>query len=895
MSRRVAPFFLLVFLLFFFSRTIAGWVIDYQWWQEIGQLNTWLRFWLYDPLPYVLAAILVFLVLFTVHARALKSVNTGLGKHREYAQISTIVLLVVSFLIAKATIQPRTVQLFLAGQGMAASSWKDPAFGMPLNFYLFDYPFYLALLNFLLALAFVCALVFAISKTIWSLPNFGMGLNQMGPIEISPRLFDSWAHSNFLRVTTAIFFLGQMVKSYLDRYSLLYDRHNFMTGIDYVGEHVKLPLLLMAIAGFFAVAVSCAFGKYKAILLVFIIWGVQALVPPIVNSLYVKPNEISLQKPYVAHHMEATRAAYALSGREKSIKYAASPEGNINLVKNKALLSTVRIWDWRAFHDTVTQLQPLRPYGFQDTDVDRYVLQGQMRQVLLTARELDMEQLGDARKNWPTTHLTYTHGYGVVAADANQITQGGLPNLFVHDAPPKITTPDLKLTQPEIYYGESSHEPVFVNTQLMEFNYPSGSENVHSKYVGAGGIAISGWPLRIAAAIYYNDYNILLTGYLTDGSRMLIHRKVHERVNEIAGFLTWDNDPYLVISKEGRLVWLIDGYTTADTHPYSQKIYSDKFGVINYIRNSVKATVDAYTGETKLYVFDPNDPIIQAYQKLFPGLLLQQTAMPPDLRAHARYPEDMFTVQSELFLTYHMLDADSFYNKADVWSTSRETRTTSEKAARVAPAYQIATLPGETEPEFMLTIPFTPRGKDNLIGMMVGRCDGDSLGELVFVELPKEELFYGPMQIEARLNQDQQISKDLTLWNQQGSQVVNGQMQVLPIDNTFLYIQPLYLQASQAKMPQLKKVVMAIGNRMVYADSYEQGLAEIAGTKVVPAQLAPPGAPPAAGQGTSAIAPVRTDQLENARSHMRRYRELVSQGKYAEAGKELEAIESALR
>ncbi len=891
MPRRGPIVLLFLFLLFFFSRTIAGWIIEYHWWGEIGQLDTWFRMWYYDPLPYLIAALITFLVLFTVHARALKSVNTGLGQHKEYAQFTTLLLLAISGFIARATIQPKLVQLFVAGQGVAQTKWHDPAFGFSLSYYLFEYPFYAALLNYVLVLAFVCALVFAVSKTIWSLPHqFGSNGEGNG-FTISPALFEAWSHSKFLRVTAAIFFVGLAGKSYLDRFSLLYEDHSFLTGVDYVAENVQLPLIWLSIASFLIIAVGCAMGKYKVAGILVLVWPLEAIVPRIVNSLYVKPNEISLQKPYVARHLEATRAAYGLSERHKTIKYDAKPEANIDLVKNKSLLSTVRIWDWRAFHDTVSQIQPLRPYGFQDTDVDRYSLQGHMRQVLLSARELDMDQLGDAQKSWPNTHFIYTHGYGLVAADANRLTPDGLPNLFIQDAPPKVTIPDLKLTRPEIYFGETAREPVFVHTKLPEFNYPSGSENVHSRYEGKGGFAIDNWWLRLTAAVYYGDFNILLTGYLQDGSRMMIHRRIRERVSDIADFLTWDEDPYLVIEDSGKLIWMIDGYTTAETHPYSQRSYSEQLGRFNYIRNSVKATVDAYTGETRLYVFDEADPIITAYQHLFPGLFLPASAMPEGLRDHARYPETMFAVQAQIFQTFHMSDPDSFYNKADVWDTARETRTAAGKAIHVAPSYQIATLPGETEPEFLLTILFTPRGKDNLQGMMVGRCDKGKLGELVFIELPKQEFFYGPMQIEARLNQDQQISKDLTLWNQQGSQVVNGNMQVLPIDGTFLYIQPLYLQASQAKMPQLKKVVMAVGNRLIYSNSYEEGLAEIAGTRApVPITPSKDGTVPV----MSAV-PISSDKMESARSHMKRYRDLVSQGKYAEAGKELEAIEAALR
>ena len=897
MPRRGPLVVIFLFIVLFFSRTIAQWVIDYHWWTEMGQLETWWLMWMYDPLPSIVAALIAFLILFTVHARAMKAAHTGLGQHPEYFHISNLVLLVISWFAAKICFSSKTVQMFAAATGVSSEGWKDPIFGHSLKFYLFEYPFYSSLLNFVMAVVFLGVAIHIASGVFWVLQRkFKERIGEQFEIPTSD-LFEGIVDSGILRGSVAFFLICMAVQSYLGRYRMLYETHPFMTGVDYVADNIRLPLVFGMMGVLLLAALAVLIGRYKAIVIVPAFMVIQVAVPGVVNSFYVKPNEISLQKMYVQNHLEATRSAYGLNKNSQTLKFEAHPEGNINAEKNQALLSNVRLWDWRAFHDTVTQIQPLRPYAFQDTDIDRYTIQGKLRQVLLSARELDMQQLGDARNGWPNTHVIYTHGYGIVAADANRITSDGLPKLFIQDAPPKISVPGLQLTRPEIYYGEATHEPVFVGSKLPEFNYPSGSANVHNKYDGKGGFPIDNWLLRLTAGIYYGDFNILLTGYLEQGSRMMIHRRVRERVSELADFISWDVDPYLVLTKEGRLVWMIDGYTTSAEHPYSQRMASDDLGRINYIRNAVKATVDAYSGETNLYVFDKEDPIIQAYKRLFPKLFKEAADMPADLRAHARYPEAMFAAQAQLFLSFHMTDPESFYNKADLWDTARETTTVAAQPRYMAPSYQIATLPGQTEPEFVLTVPFTPKGKDNLLGMMVARCDGEKLGELVFIELPKQELFYGPMQIEARLNQDQIISKDLTLWSQQGSQVLNGQMQVLPIDGTFLYIQPLYLQASQAKMPQMKKVVMAIGNRMAYADSYEQALAEIAGLRVA-AKIADAenGVAPKAGQAPeAAMLPMSNTKLEEMRRHMKRYRELMGQGKWSDAGKELEAIESALK
>jgi uncharacterized membrane protein (UPF0182 family) len=474
-------------------------------------------------------------------------------------------------------------------------------------------------------------------------------------------------------------------------------------------------------------------------------------------------------------------------------------------------------------------------------------------------------------------------------APVSQITPDGMPVLLIQDAPPRTATPSLKLTRPEIYYGEVTHEPVFVNTAQEEFNYPSGEGNKRSHYEGKGGFPISSFWMRLSAALVEGEPNILLTDYLTANSRMMILRKVRDRLHELAGFLEWDSDPYLVITDAGRLVWIVDGYTTSDAHPYSRAVEAGDIGEVNYIRNAVKATVDAYDGETHLYIFAPGDPIIGSYQRLFPDLFLPASAMPADLRAHARYPETLFKVQAEIYRTYHMLDPQSFYNKEDLWDLARRVTGQSEGAAAVSPTYVVASLPGETKAEFLLLTPFTPRNKDNMIGLMVARCDGPNLGDLVVLLLSKQKLIYGPMQIDSRINSDGTISKDLTLWNQQGSQVIRSQTLVLPVGNTFLYVDPIYIQATEARMPQLKKIVLAVGDRLIYADTYDEALAQLSqGAQQLVAQAA---AQPAAAQ-SSAPAPAPDPRLSRIREHLRRYRELAGSGKWADAGKELEAIEA---
>jgi len=498
----------------------------------------------------------------------------------------------------------------------------------------------------------------------------------------------------------------------------------------------------------------------------------------------------------------------------------------------------------------------------------------------------------DARSRWINPHFIYTHGYGAVMAEAARITKDGLPQLLVQDAPPVVKSKSIKLARPELYYGEVSHEPVFVRTGQAEFNYPSGAGNVETHYAGKGGFPISGLPMRLAAALSTGDWNILLTSYLKPESRMMVRRKIGERLEALAEFIEWDSDPYLVVTDGGQMVWIVDGYTTSDRHPYSRGYAVGGRGRVNYIRNSVKATVDAYDGSVRLYAFDTEDPLLAAYRQLFPKLFTPAAEMPADLRAHARYPELIFRLQAEVYRTYHMSNPEAFFNREDQWDMARNLNNPSGKGEAVAPTYVVATLPGSDEPEFLLMVSFTPRNKDNLIGVMAARCDGENLGEILFLQLSKQELIYGPVQIDSRISQDQVISKDLTLWNQQGSQVLRGQMLVLPVDNTVLYIEPIYIQASEARMPQLKKVVIAMGNRLIYADTYEQALAELAGLSPAAAPAAAPGAAPA--QAAPVLSPDGVARLRQAiESHLKRYRALMGEGKYGEAGREIEALERA--
>jgi uncharacterized protein len=879
-------------------RSAASYAIEVDWWQEMGQLRTWFNMLYYGAAPLAAATLLAFAALWIAHARALRFAGTSLAEHRLYSRVSLLVLLLLGYLLAASTIDTWTVVRFAGSRGIsaAATGWHDPVFGKPLSFYLFDLPFYDLLRSYVLAVVIFCILLYWVAARAWQLRYRFPDMRE--PREFDPSFFrlEGGLESRFLRGAAAFLLLALAVRFFLGRYEMVYNDHgSFLVGMDYVDQKVGLPLQWLLVAGSVAAAALVLMRRWILAASMAVALVISFLAPRLVSALYVKPNEISLERPYIQTHIHATRAAYGLEQKLQEVDFPAQPDAPIDVNQHRPLLDNVRLWEWKAFHDTITQRQALRTYyTFHDSDVDRYTIDGQYRQVLLAPRELDISQLPDARSNWINPGFVYTHGYGLVLSEVSQMTPDGLPVLLIDDAPPKVKTPSLKLTRPEIYYGEVTHEPVFVHTAQKEFNYPSGEQNAQSTYEGKGGFPISSIFMRAAAALEEGEPNILLTDYFTRESRMMIHRRVRDRLEHLAGFLEWDNDPYLVITDDGRLVWMIDGYTTSSAHPFSRAIETQEMGRLNYIRNAVKATVDAYDGETHLYVFTPDDPIIAAYEQLFPDLFRPASAMPADLRRHTRYPEMMFRIQAEIYRTYHMLDPQSFYNKEDVWDIAQHATGQESGTAPMDPAYIMATLPGESRPEFLLMVPFTPRNKNNLIGLMAGRCDGQHLGDMTVLLLSKQQLILGPMNVSANINQEQTISKDLSLWNQQGSHVLRGQILVLPVGNTFLYVDPIYLQATEGSMPQLKKVVLAAGSRLIYTDRYDEAVAQLAQSSGQPLEQA---SAPASGGPPAVAAPASANStvVQQIRDHLRRYRDLAAQGKWAEAGKELEAIEAAVR
>jgi len=859
----------------------AGLIVDYNWWKEIGQVDTWRAMLWYATEPVAAGALLAFIALWLAHDRGLRFAGVRQRDFPLYSRLVPVGFVLAAIIFAQISIDYWAVMRYFGSRQLTllADAWKDPVFSRPLSFYLFSLPFYSQLLGFVFVLAILCALVFWATARGWQLAErFRFERDRRlvrspGTFEFEPRalILPGASRTGFLRTIAVILLLGVAAWFFLGNYELLFNSHAFMTGADFVDQKITLPLRWLLIAATLAAIPWAWLGKYKnAIFLVVSVFMLQLIVPGIVRAVYVRPNEISIERPYIERHIEATTLAFGLKRNASERSFPPSVRQASDPAEQNALLDNVRLWDLRAYNATIAQIQALRPYyTFPNTDVDRYFINGRIKQVLVSAREIDVNQLSaEASQSWINPRFIYTHGFGAVVSEVNRITPDGLPVLLIENAPPEIKSPGFQLTRPEIYYGEKTQDPVFVHTAREEFDYPSGDQNKYSTYQGTGGFPVGSFMLKAVAAISEGEPNIVFTGYLTAQSRMMIHRRVRDRLQHVADFLSWDQDPYLVLTDDGRLVWIADAYTTSLSHPYSAALPVP--GVeegANYIRNAVKATVDAYTGKVALYVFDPSDPIIQVYEQLFPKLFLPASDMPADVRRHARYPAALFRAQAEAYRTFHMRDAQVFYNKEDIWEIARNLFGQSGQPEPVQPTYIVATLPGEKTPEFLIMLPFTPRGKDNLIGWMAARCDGDRLGELIFYQLSKQQLMYGPMQIESRIDQDQNISKDLTLWNQQGSHVLRGSIIALPLAGGFLYVESIYIQASEARMPQLKKVVLAVGDRLIYRDTFEDAFAELTGASAPakPALAATSTAPSAAPAPASNELPALADQIRHLR------------------------------
>jgi uncharacterized protein len=779
----------------------------------------------------------------------------------------------------------------------ATGSVADPIFGKPLNFFLFTLPAWQLINNWLLTLAMAICAVAALFLIITSDAR-SLAKRQ---ITYAP---SPWRG---LSITVTFLLLVLAMKVYVDRFQLLLEHHTIFDGISYTDAHITIHGLLIVCAALVLGAAISAYNAVRhslgrwivaAILPAVICYGVLGIVGWYVGNFIVKPNELVREEPFIAHNIEMTRQAYGLNRFAQREFPAETTVDAADPANNQPTLQNIRLWDWHALQDTLRQVQEIRTYyDFPDIDIDRYKIDGTTRQVMLAARELNVEKLPASSRNWINEKLIYTHGYGVTMNPVNGFTAEGLPTLLLSNMPVQSTVRSLNVTRPEIYFGELTDTDVYVKTRQQEFDYPQGQNNNLTSYQGTGGIALGGFLRRVVLAIDRGDLGKLpFSDDINSQSRLLMRRNIRERVAVVAPFLTFDQDPYMVVGDDGRLSWIMDAFTVSNNYPYSTH-YSLGDSSVNYMRNSVKVVVDAYTGATTLYVFDSEDPILASYRRIFPGLFKDVSAMPADLRRHVRYPEALFKVQSEVYGLYHMTNPAVFFNREDLWTVAMETGIDSngqQTAQMMQPNYVLMKLPGGTSEEFVEILPFTPANRNNLIGWIAGRCDGAEYGTAVVYDFPKTRLIDGPQQIEARIDQNAQLSGQLTLWNQQGSHVLRGSLLVIPSGRALLYAEPIYLQAQQSPMPELRLVVLALQDKLAYGTTFQAALRSLFGGEIssLNASEGPPVAP--APQGVTQSATNIDALISEAAKDFADYQRLTAAGKLGEAGQKLDALKGVL-
>jgi uncharacterized membrane protein (UPF0182 family) len=691
----------------------------------------------------------------------------------------------------------------------------DPIFSRDISFYFFTLPFFKMVLGFLLWI-----IIFSLVGA--ALIYFSRGVLSFRQTERK--------YKNHLLLLLSSLFLALAVKTYFIKIpELLYSTTGPFTGASYTDLHATLPvlkilsLILLTGAG---VAIFSIFQKKHSLLmgivglyLAVLILGSWAY-PLILQKFVVEPNELVKETPYITNNIAATQKAFKLDQVEERDLEGETSLTMEDIKNNEVTIKNVRLWDREPLLDTFGQVQEIRTYyDFISIDNDRYMIADEYRQTLLSPRELNSQSL--PHRTFINERLTFTHGLGLTLGPVNEVTEEGLPVLFIKDLPPVSAVEVLKVTRPEIYYGELTQDYVVVKTKAKEFDYPSGEENVFTDYEGDGGVEIDSFFKKLLMAFRFAEVKLLLSEDITPESRIMYYRNIQDRVKRVLPFLQLDHDPYVVITDSGSLKWIYDAYTVSNLYPYSEKIGLQN--QINYIRNSVKVVIDVYNGKMQFYVAEPEDPLIQTYAKIFENTFLPLSDMPEDLRRHLRYPEDIFIYQTALYTIYHMEEPQIFYNKEDKWQIPRIAEGREDPMMR----HIIMKLPGETKEEFILMIPFTPQGKDNLAAWMVARADGENYGKLAVYRFPKQKLVFGPRQIINRINQDPDISKQISLWDQRGSEVNLGPLLVIPVEESLLYVRPLYLRAEGGKIPELKRVIVAYENRIAMEETLNESLNKI--------------------------------------------------------------------
>jgi uncharacterized protein len=905
LGRGIVAALLVVIIIFVISLIVlgsmVGFVVDWLWFSAIGYLNV---FW-----TIIIAKAEVFLAVFVATAGilwlngvlALRFARTPwMARRSDIAWRNAGVVTVQDVLELARDRLPWPVVIAAAASVLAVlvgwgeiHNWKiflrflhqvpygagDPLYGRDIAFYFFSLPAYLAIKNWLLVTLFLGALV--AGTVYWA----------YGHIEHHPQRRSmssaAIAHGSLL---LGLFFVVKAWSYFLDRYLLLYGDNGVVVGAGYTDVHVQLPvlwlLLSLAVIAAFCCWANLRVRNYKlpivaAALLFGTSFVVAELGPALFQRVYVKPNELRLEAPYIQRNIASTQQAYNL--HQVAVKPFPAEQSltATTLVSNQATIDNIRLWDWQPLMDTYSQMQEIRTYyKFHDVDIDRYWLNGAYQAVMLSARELKSSLLPPNAQTWVNRHVLFTHGNGAVMSPVTRKSPEGLPLFYLSDVPP-VASGGPQIREPCIYYGEETDSYVIVKATTPEFDYPKGKDNIYAFYDGSGGIPVGSLARKALFAWYFGDVNLLLTSYIADASRIMIRRNIRERVGAIAPFLNLDRDPYLVVS-EGRLFWIQDAYTTSSYFPYAQ--FSRRSG-LNYIRNSVKVIIDAYNGSVDFYLVDSSDPIAATYQRIFRGIFKPLTAMPMDLQKHIRYPEDLFRIQALMYRSYHMDSPEVFYNREDLWQFPRQPE--GGENATMAPYYIIMRLPGESKAEFFLMLPMVPSQRQNMIAWLAARCDPPDYGKLVVYEFPKDKLVYGPFQIEARINQNTEISQQLSLWNQLGSRVIRGNILVIPIDNSILYVSPLYLRAEQGQLPELKRVIASYGDQVVMKDTLAAALSALFNEPST-------GSTPSITAGTP-LAGSAAERAHKALDHYERAIEHLKSGDWAGFGKELDTMRDLLQ
>ena len=893
------------------GRTWLSYYVDALWFDSVGYSQVFWKTLSLQSTVFTLFTAATFLVLYGTflalkRSHSLPSSQTIFIARQPLKLPVEPVLRVIAF-SASIVIAVATGVVLLAEWPTLALYWYaphantgnvDPIFGKTPSFYLFTLPGWELIAGWLLLLSVITCL----SAVFFLLAKRASRALEDPFANYSPL---SWSS---LSITFAFLLLVIALRVYLSRFDQLFESHTIFAGVTYTDAHVTLPGLLVVCV---ALVVGAGIAVANAIWLQRGRWLVAAIVPAAlcylafqasgwyVKSFIVKPNELVREQPYITNNIASTRRAYELDRVSQREFPAETSVAAAEAAKNQATLQNIRLWDWRALQDTLRQIQEIRTYyDFPDVDIDRYEIEGNPHAVMLASRELNVDKLPESSRNWINEKLIYTHGYGITMNSVNGFTPEGLPNLYLSDMPVQSAVPGLNVTRPEIYFGELTNTDVYVKTRQKEFNYPQGQTNSFTSYDGKDGIVLSGFLRRIFIAMDRGDLAKLpFSDDVNDESRLLMRRNLNARVSALAPFLTYDPDPYIVIGDDGRLYWIMDAFTTSDSYPYSSHYRLDG-DLVNYIRNAVKVVIDAYDGTTTFYVVDPEDPILAAYRRIFPGLFKDAAAMPSGLRKHVRYPELLLTLQAEVYGLYHMTDPQMFYNREDLWSVGSEIALNErgeQTAQMMQPNFVLMKLPDETGLEFVGILPFTPANRNNLIGWIAGRSDGAHYGTAVVYNFPKTRLVDGPLQIEARIDQNAQLSSQLTLWNQQGSHVRRGALLVIPCGRALLYAEPIYLQAERSPMPELRLVVLALQDRLAYGPTFESAVASLFGG--APPSTSVESSEPAKGPATSTRAPSTGDLnalIAEAARDLADYQRLTAEGKLGEAGQKLEQLKRVL-